>query len=146
VSIVGRDLRYVEQVTGRMGWPEAMLRGALSGALAGLLIGWLFFVFDWFDPLVARGWLIFDGFWFGTVVGALMGLLTHALLRGRRDFASVPAIVADRYDVVADPELVDEATRLLNERRSSGDDEARFERTPSDATTPSSPAGPAPPR
>jgi hypothetical protein len=124
VSIVGRGLHYVEQVTGRMGYLESALRGALSGALAGLLIGWLFFVFDWFSPIVARGWLIVDGLWFGAVVGALTGLLFHALLRGRRDFASIGAMRADRYDVLVDEDVADEAIALLREV-----DEPRFSRT-----------------
>jgi hypothetical protein len=34
-------------------------------------------------------------------------------MRGRRDFASVGAITADRYDVLVDAEVADEAERLL---------------------------------
>jgi Heat induced stress protein YflT domain len=114
-AIVARDLRLVEQVTGRMGYLEAALRGLLSGAVAGILIGWLFAIFDWFDPAVARGWLIVDGFWFGALVGAIAGLIAHTLTRGRRDFASVRAVLADRYEVVADEEVADEAERLIRQ-------------------------------
>jgi hypothetical protein len=113
VSIVGRDLRLVEHVTGRMTLGRAALQGALSGALVGALIGWLFTVFNWFDPVVARGWLILDGLWFGALAGALFGLLAHALTRGRRDFASVTAMRADRYDVMVDDAVADEAAKLL---------------------------------
>src|SRR3954468_24887344 len=56
-AIVARGLRWVEEVTGRMTYGRAALNGALSGALAGLVIGWLFGVFDWFNPVVAAGWL-----------------------------------------------------------------------------------------
>ncbi|HET9677172.1 MAG TPA: general stress protein [Solirubrobacterales bacterium] len=42
VSIVARDLKVVEQVTGRRGYLEAALHGLTSGALIGALIGWLF--------------------------------------------------------------------------------------------------------
>jgi uncharacterized membrane protein len=113
VAIVARDLKLVEQVTGRMGYGGAALRGALSGALVGALVGWLFGIFDWFNPIVAAAWLAFDGLWFGAVVGALMGLLLHALTRGRRDFASVAGITADHYDVLVDDEVAAEAARLL---------------------------------
>jgi heat induced stress protein YflT len=113
VSIVGRGLHYVEQITGRMGYPQAALRGALTGAIIGALIGWLFGLFDWFEPLVAAAWLAFDGFWFGGVVGALIGLLMHALLRGRRDFSSVAGMRADTYEVLADADVAEEAARLL---------------------------------
>jgi uncharacterized membrane protein len=113
VSIVGRDLRLVEQVTGRVTLARAVLNGALSGALAGLLIGWLFTVFNWTNAVVARGWLILDGLWFGAVVGALFGVLAYMLTRGRRDFASVGAIQADHYDLLVDDEVADQAMRLL---------------------------------
>jgi uncharacterized membrane protein len=113
VSIVGRDLRLVEHVTGRMTWARAALNGALSGAMVGLLIGWLFAIFDWFDPTIARGWLIFDGLWFGALVGATMALVTYALMRGRRDFASVGAMEASHYDVVVDDEVAGQATQML---------------------------------
>lgn len=114
VSIVGRDLEYVEQVTGRMSWGRAALRGMLTGAVVGLLIGWLFAVFDWFDPLVARGWLIIDGLWFGALVGTVMGLVAYALTRGERDFESIPAMRANRYEILVDDELAEEAERLLS--------------------------------
>jgi uncharacterized membrane protein len=116
-AIVGRDLRYVEQVTGRMGRLDATLRGALSGGLTGVLIGWLFAVFDWFDPIVASGWLVFDGLWFGMLVGAAMGFAGHLATGGRRDFASVPAMAAERYEVMVDDAVADEAKRLLAEMR-----------------------------
>jgi hypothetical protein len=135
-TIVGRNMHYVEQVTGRMGWLDALLRGALTGAIAGVLIGWLFFVFDWVSPLVARGWLIVDGLWFGTVVGAVMGLLLYALTRGRRDFSSIGAMRAERYDVLVDEQVADEAVRLLAEMSGGG---ARFERTEAPGTAPTSP-------
>jgi heat induced stress protein YflT len=112
-SIVGRDLKYVEQVTGRMTYGRAALNGALSGALVGLLIGWLFGVFDWFNPVVAAGWLALDGLWFGAIAGALAGLLAHALSGGRRDFGSIGMMTADRYEVLVDADLAEEAARML---------------------------------
>lgn len=115
VAIVGQGLKTVEQVTGRFGWADAAIRGLLSGAIVGALIGWLFVVFDWFDPLVARGWLIVDGLWFGALVGLAFGLLFHALTRGRRDFTSVGGLQADRYDLVVDEPYAAEARRLLVE-------------------------------
>jgi hypothetical protein len=94
-AIVGHGLKLVEQVTGRMDYGKAALRGALSGAFVGVLIGWLFGAFNWFDPVVASGWLVLDGLWFGAVVGALVGLLIHALSGGRRDFESFGSLRAE---------------------------------------------------
>lgn len=112
-AIVGRDLQFVEPVTGRMTYGDAAIRGAVVGGIVGLMIGWLFALFNWFDPVVATGWLILDGFWFGLVVGALAGVIAHALLRGRRDFTSIPTVRAEHYDVLVDEEVAEEAKRLL---------------------------------
>jgi hypothetical protein len=132
VSIVGRDLRLVEHVTGRLGWGRAALNGAISGAIVGLLIGWLFAIFDWFSPTIARGWLIVDGLWFGAVVGATMGIVTYALMRGRRDFASVGAMEASSYDIVVDGEVADRAIQMLRQMGSTA--------APAAQTTPASSA------
>jgi uncharacterized membrane protein len=113
VTIVGRGLHMVEQVTGRMRGRDAALRGALTGAMVGFLVGWLFGLFDWTDPIVSAFWLAIDGLWFGAVAGLLVGLLFHALLRGRRDFASVSGVQAERYDVVVDDEVAGRAEELL---------------------------------
>jgi hypothetical protein len=115
VAIVGQGVKLVEQVTGRVGYLDAALRAGFGGAVAGALIGWLFGVFNWSDPVVAAGWLALDGLWFGFVVGALMGLLAHALTHGRRDFTSVGRLAADRFDLVVDAAVADEARRLLDE-------------------------------
>ena len=114
VAIVGRDIKFVEQVTGRTSWGDAALKGVLTGGIVGLLIGWLFWAFNWFDPIVTPGWLVFDGLWFGVVVGGLFGLAVHAITRGRRDFASFPTLQAERFEVLVDDELADEAARLLD--------------------------------
>jgi heat induced stress protein YflT len=114
VAIVGRDLRYVEQVTGRTTYLKAGLAGALNGAVVGLAIGWLLGLFDWADPAGSAFWMAVNGLWLGALLGALLGVLMHALTRGRRDFASASYTTADRYDVVVDdPGLADEARRVL---------------------------------
>ena len=113
VAIVGRDLRLVEQVTGRVSLGQAALRGALQGAVLGLLFGWLFGLFNWIDPVLASFTLALYGLVFGAVIGALLGLLLHSLTGGRRDFASVSGMQASRYDVQVDEEVADEAARLL---------------------------------
>jgi hypothetical protein len=111
VAIVGRDLRWVEQVTGRLNLLGAAVEGALAGAFAGTVVGFLLglFVVDDTDAIA----LLLFGLAVGAVFGALWGLLSHWATGGRRDFTSVPSIVADSYDVVADSEVATEAERLL---------------------------------
>ena len=47
------------------------------------------------------------------IVGALFGLLVHALQRGRRDFHSISGLRPKYYDVVAELEVADRALQLL---------------------------------
>lgn len=113
VAIVGRDLQYVEQVLGRASYGGAALRGAGSAALFGALIGWIFGLFNWVEPLVSAVVLAAYGLVLGAIVGALVGLLIHALQRGRRDFLSVSGLRPTYYDVVADVDVADRALQLL---------------------------------
>lgn len=113
LAIVGRDLEYVEQILGRLDYRGAALRGAGSGALVGALIGWIFGLLTWIDPIISVLLLTGYGLIFGAATGALMGLLMHALQRGRRDFRSVSAQVPRHYDLVADVEVADRALQLL---------------------------------
>jgi hypothetical protein len=113
VAIVGRDLEYIEQVLGRLNYGGAALRGAGSGALVGALIGWIFGLFNWIQPLISAVVLAGYGLIFGAIVGALFGLLVHALQRGRRDFHSVSGLRPKHFDIVADAGVADRALELL---------------------------------
>lgn len=113
VAIVGRDLQLVEQVTGRMDYPKAGLRGATGGAVTGAFIGWLFALFAWVTPLIGWLLLIVYGAVLGAIVGAIIGAIVYALQRGRRDFASVTMMRPDSYELMVDEAVADEALRLL---------------------------------
>jgi hypothetical protein len=114
VAIVGRDLELVEQVTGRMNYGWAALRGAAAGALTGALIGWIFGLLNWLSPLIAGLVLACYGVIFGAVVGALTGLVMYAFQAGRRDFTAVRSLQPRHFDVVADVDQADRAIQLLS--------------------------------
>ncbi len=116
--IVAEGLRFVEQVTGRVSYFEAAIRGAGSGAVVGALLGFFFGLLDLIDPLVSAIALAFWGLVFGIVLGAIVGLISHGFSEGERDFSSVSGMEADRYAVMADDEEVaEEASRMLAEWR-----------------------------
>ena len=113
ISIVGEDLWFVEQVTGRMGYGRAALQGASLGAVIGVLLGFFLGLFSLIDPVVSALILALYGLVFGAILGAILGLVSHALSGGRRDFSSVGGIEADRYNVMVDEEVAEEASRLV---------------------------------
>lgn len=119
VAIVGHDVKFVEQVIGRLNYGKAALQGAGSGALVGALIGWLFGLFDWVRPLVASLVLAAYGLIIGAVIGAVFGLIVYALQGGRRDFSSMRVMMPSSYEVVVDDEVATEAARLLTRRESA---------------------------
>ncbi len=110
-EIVGRDLRLVEQITGRMTTGRATLMGLGGGAWIGLLIGVLIGLFatttSAWAAVVAWGVLI------GAAWGAIFGFVAQWATRGRREFSSESRIVAAHYDVTASEEYVSRAHDLL---------------------------------
>ncbi|MET8217298.1 general stress protein [Streptomyces hirsutus] len=115
-AIIGSDLRMVETVLGRLTRGRAALAGAGSGAWFGLLVGLLLSLFAAGSHTVLV--LLLSGIVYGAVFGAVFGFIGHALTGGRRDFTSRSRIVAGRYDVVADPQVAEEAKNAIVELNS----------------------------
>ncbi|GAA3345931.1 hypothetical protein GCM10020358_54940 [Amorphoplanes nipponensis] len=108
-SIIGTDLRLVENVLGRMTTVRAALAGAASGAWFGLFIGLFIGIFsdsNWFG-------LIFLGLLIGAAWGAIFGAIAQAMTGGRRDFTSRSSLQAGQYAVVVEADAADEARQLL---------------------------------
>lgn len=95
IAIVGHGLRSIETVTGRLGYAAAARTGAVNGILFGLILS-LVFVFGTPDAAIQ---LFLGVMLVGVALGMLMSLITYALLRRRRDYASVTQVVAERYEV-----------------------------------------------
>lgn len=111
LAIVGAGLQSYEKITGRKGYGKASVQGLLSGAVIGALIGWLMGLFSLVEPLVAAIVLAGWGIVIGGVIGVVIGLISHAMTGGQRDFSSIGTVRAERYDVLADAEVADEAQR-----------------------------------
>ncbi|WP_063725797.1 general stress protein [Cryptosporangium arvum] len=111
-TIIGSDLRLVEQVIGRMTFGKAAAAGAGSGAWFGLFFGLLLGLFsdDSFGSWIA---LILTAVAIGAVWGAIFGLVAHSLTGGQRDFASRSSLAAGRYDVLVSSAHLSDAQRLL---------------------------------
>jgi hypothetical protein len=111
LDIVGSDLRLVERVTGRLTKARAAGAGAVSGAWLGLLVGILLGLFT------SGAWLavVFGGLAIGAVWGAVFGFAAHAATRGQRDFSSVRALSATRYDLIARDGTAERARTMLGQ-------------------------------
>ena len=111
LGIVGRDLKMVETVTGRLTWGRAALGGLGTGAWFGLFVGLLLGIF----ASSSSGWLtlLLFGLLYGAVFGLIFGLIAYAFTGGRRDFTSRSQIVATTYDVVCTWQRLEEAKGVL---------------------------------
>ena len=97
VEIVGRNLRLVERVTGRLTNARAAGTGAVTGAWFGLFVGLLVGIFSSGPTWLG---LVIGGLAIGAVWGAVFGFIAHWATRGRRDFASTARLSAGQYDVM----------------------------------------------
>jgi hypothetical protein len=118
VAIVARDLRFVEQITGRRSYGKAALDGAVAGAATGTLLGFFVGLWSLVAPFTSAIALASWGLVVGAIVGAVVGVIGYAVSSGRRDFHSVRALAAGRYDVVVAPPVVEPARRVLEELHS----------------------------
>jgi hypothetical protein len=111
-AIVGSGLKTVEQIAGRLTTGRAAVAGATQGATIGLLFGLLFGLF--FSGPDFLGVVLY-GLVAGTLFGATFGAVGQAMQGGRRDFASVRSMQAERYEVQVDHEVSARAKQLLAE-------------------------------
>ncbi len=113
VAIVATDLRFVEQVAGRLTAARAAVagsgQGALFGAVTGLFLGLLFAGDNITEPWALTLW----GLMIGALLGGLLGAVSHAATSGRRDFTSVGRMEAERYEVMVDDEQAQNAFDVL---------------------------------
>ena len=111
VTIIGSDLRMVEQVLGRLTWGRAVGAGAAGGAWWGLFVGLLLGIFapdgsQWLSSVLV-------GLLIGVVFGAVFGAMGYAATQGKRDFTSTSKITAGRYDIMCNPANAEDARAQL---------------------------------
>ncbi len=112
IAIVGRGLRSVEKVTGRLGYAAAARTGAINGILLGLLFSAIFVL----GTPNAAIQLFIGVMLVGIAIGMLMSIITYSVLRRRRDYTSVTQVIADHYDVTVLPRSIHRARELLGQR------------------------------
>lgn len=147
IAIIGQSVRTVERVTGRLGYAAAARSGAINGVLIGLFLSAILVLGNPDAPMQ-----LFVGFVFiGVALGMLLSLVTYAIVRRRRDFASVTQFAADHYEVTVQPASLAKARQVLGAVRQTTvsrppvnlDEPPKYgERIPSGAPSPATPAAP----
>lgn len=113
IAIVGQSVRTVERVTGKLGYAAAARSGAINGVLIGLFLSAILVLGNPEVPIQ-----LFVGFVFiGVAVGMLLSLVTYAIVRRRRDFASVTQFAADHYEVTVMPASLAKARQVIGAAR-----------------------------
>lgn len=107
--IVGTDLKQMERITGRLTTGKVALAGALSGAWLGLFVGLIFSLFGEGNIIA----MLVSTALMGAVFGLVWGLLGFATTRGQRDFSSISAVVATKYEVLVEHKHRQDAHEIL---------------------------------
>ncbi|MGH3365580.1 MAG: general stress protein [Nocardioidaceae bacterium] len=112
ITIVGKELRLVERVVGRLTTRRAAAMGASGGALWGLFVGVMIMLFASTQggavillPVVSA--------LLGAVLGALTGGIGHSMTGGRRDFSSRTSVVPTSYEILCQHQHAEHARNLL---------------------------------
>lgn len=109
IAIVGTGLRSIERVTGKLGFASAARSGAINGLFLGLVFAAIFVIGTPSPPIqLFAGVLLI-----GVAIGMLLSILTFAVVRRRRDYASVAQVVADHYEVTVSADHVHRAREIL---------------------------------
>ncbi|MCX6396898.1 MAG: hypothetical protein NTV23_10470 [Propionibacteriales bacterium] len=110
--IVGTDLKQIERITGRLTNGRVAGLGAVSGLWLGLFVGLILSFFGEDGNGLA---MIAATAVMGAAFGVIWSLLGYLATRGRRDFSSVTAVVATRYEVLVEHKLLGRAQELLRQ-------------------------------
>jgi hypothetical protein len=110
--IVGTDLKQVERITGRLTNGRVAAAGALSGLWLGLFVGLIFSFFGNDESVLP---MIVSTALLGAAFGAIWGVVGFMATRGQRDFSSVTAVVATKYEVLVEHKHRAAAEELLRQ-------------------------------
>ena len=111
LMIVGTDLKRIERITGRLTTSRVAVGGVISGVWLGLFIGLVLSLFaDEGDSTLT---ILLSTVLFGALFGMIFALVSYALTRGQRDFSSVTAVVATKYEVLVEHKTAAQARELL---------------------------------
>ena len=111
LMIVGTDLKRIERITGRLTTGRVAVGGIISGVWLGLFVGLVLSLFAEGDGSTLA--TILSTVLVGALFGLIFALVSYAMTRGQRDFSSVTAVVATKYEVLVEHKSAAQARELL---------------------------------
>lgn len=109
ITITGSGLRSIERVMGKFTVITALRNGAMNGLFFGLVLASFSLLLNPEAPPVAfLGMMLV-----GLASGVLLGLISFALVRRKKDFQSATQVVADAYELGVTAQLVQQARTAL---------------------------------
>jgi hypothetical protein len=116
IAIVGKDLRQVERIRGKLSYGRIALSGALTGSWLGFIIGFLFGAsIPGVDATTGSTGSIVSAVVIGAGVGMLWSILRYSMNRNKRTFMSQQQVVASIYQVQVPMTMVNEARAAAGE-------------------------------
>ena len=112
IAIVGKDLRSVERVRGKMTYGRIAISGAMTGSWLGLIIGLFLATSATPDASPSTG-STFSTVLIGAGIGMLINLLRFGIARNRRGFISQSSVVAGKYEVQVPGNLSEQAEKAI---------------------------------
>ncbi len=117
VAIVGKDLRTVERVRGKMSYGRVAVSGAVTGSWLGLIVSFFFGGSTDATSTPALG-STFSSVLIGAGIGMLFNILRFTLARNKRGFISQSAVIASKYEVQVPSSLADQAAKAISDHES----------------------------
>lgn len=115
IAIVGKDLRSVERVRGKLTYSRVAMTGALTGSWLGLIVG---FIFGTSIPSVdasaagGTGSLI-SALFIGAGIGMLWTVIRYSMSKTKRGFLSQSQVIASLYQVQVPATMVSAANEAI---------------------------------
>jgi hypothetical protein len=113
VSIIGTDLKTVENIKGKLGYGRVSFSGAITGSWLGMFFGLIFgFTGEGTEQLILNN--VLAGIIIGAGLGMLINIVRFSVTKNRRSFISAQAVVAKKYEVFVPNEQVQSAKKAAS--------------------------------
>lgn len=115
IAIVGKDLRSVERVRGKLTYSRVAMTGALTGSWLGLIVGFIFGAsIPSVDATAAGGTgSLISAVIIGAGIGMLWTVIRYSMSKNKRGFLSQSQVIASLYQVQVPSTMVSAANEAI---------------------------------